>query len=286
MKYKEKINYYIVRLLELLKFFFYKKTILIEGFPEGKNFGDYLNRPLTEFLSGKKLIVAKLLPNKIRFSRQRFSVIGSIIENLPDDTQVWGSGFLFENSILNKNLVFHAVRGSLSAKKSKNDIALGDPALLLPLMYNKEIPKKYKTSIIPHYVDKNQSSFLRLKDDLDAIFIDIECGNKYKDFIDEILRSELVITSSLHGVIVCFAYKVPVVWVKFSNKLLGNDFKFYDFYQSLGLFNVSPYIINDYANVPDLVPQIPIDTYFNLEPLILSCPFIRDELKFSLLKRI
>ncbi len=61
--------------------------------------------------------------------------------------------------------------------------------------------------------------------------IDICSGEK--EFINELLEVENVISSSLHGLIMADAYGIPNARVNISNKLIGGDFKFKDYYMSV-----------------------------------------------------
>lgn len=54
----------------------------------------------------------------------------------------------------------------------------------------------------------------------------------YKDVIDQIAQSKLIISSSLHGVILADAYGVPSVWYRGLGKDI--DFKYRDYYGSTG----------------------------------------------------
>src|SRR5690606_11417433 len=119
----------------------------------------------------------------------------------------------------------------------------GDPALLLPKLYmpNSEL-RKYKIGIIPHYVDKNNDFFNRAVPDWIKV-IDIENPN-YKDFVDDLIGCEVVISSSLHGLIIADAYGIPSVWARFSNMIYGGDFKFHDYFLSVGREVNSPVIMS------------------------------------------
>ena len=56
--------------------------------------------------------------------------------------------------------------------------------------------------------------------------------NDYKSVIDQIVQSKLIISSSLHGVILADAYGVPSVWYRGLGKSI--DFKYLDYYASTG----------------------------------------------------
>ena len=51
--------------------------------------------------------------------------------------------------------------------------------------------------------------------------------------IDEITESNLVISSSLHGIIIAEAYGVPAIWLH-NNECSQDAFKFLDYYYSMG----------------------------------------------------
>lgn len=59
--------------------------------------------------------------------------------------------------------------------------------------------------------------------------------NEWQKWIDELCSCDCVISSSLHGLIIAEAYGIPTLWVKFSDEINGDDFKFYDYYASIGL---------------------------------------------------
>jgi hypothetical protein len=66
---------------------------------------------------------------------------------------------------------------------------------------------------------------------------------------------------------------VPCEWVVFSNEILGDDFKYHDYYDSINQKAKKNYIITssdivDFYNSNMQAPNIPID----LEKLFLQCP--------------
>ena len=56
-----------------------------------------------------------------------------------------------------------------------------------------------------------------------------------KDVVNAISRCNYVISSSLHGLIVADSLKIPNLWVKSSDSIIGGEFKYHDYYSC---FNV------------------------------------------------
>jgi pyruvyltransferase len=108
----------------------------------------------------------------------------------------------------------------------------GDPALLLPIYYKVPFRKnKYEIGIIPHYVD-----FKKVKRKLkDGEVNVINICDSVENVIYEIVSCERTISSSLHGLIVSHAYRVPSLWAEFSNRIIGKGFKFKDYLLSVNL---------------------------------------------------
>lgn len=202
------------------------------------NFGDDINIPLIEFLTGKKVRVYNNIINK---PSRNYLCIGSVIDYFGDSqSMIWGSGFLCENSVLKyKPVKVYAVRGPLS-----RDLLLkqgipcpevyGDPALLLPLMYTPKIEKKYKLGIIPHYVDYDLPHVREFRDQHNEIlFIKFKGYSSWQEVVDQILSCENIASSSLHGLIISDAYSIPNIRIQLSNKVRGGDFKYKDYYSGV-----------------------------------------------------
>jgi len=238
------------------------------------NFGDQLTPYIIKKISGKSPIWV----NKNE-SCVKYLVVGSILNWECDHAIVWGCGVANKTDTINISDI-RAVRGPLSAYIARtNGINVpeiyGDPALLLPKLYFPKTPsKKYKVGIIPHYVD--------LKLVLDKINHEditiINLFNPIEEIIDSIVSCEKVYSSSLHGIIVSHAYNIPCEWVKFSNNILGDNTKFWDYYMSIGETSyrspmnlmedtINPdFLISNNINYPNLK--------INLDILWESCPFL------------
>lgn len=181
-------------------------------------------------------LLKRLITNNQSYSvaapwQKPFFCIGSILRYASTDTIVWGSGFM-NNYEKTKASKFYAVRGPLSARNLglEDKIAYGDPALLLPLLYNTTKEKKYDIGIIPHYLEYDKVSELyspRYK------IINV-ISKAPLSVVDQILSCKFILSSSLHGIIIAHAYGIPAIWVKFGD--IGTDgFKFEDYFMSVGI---------------------------------------------------
>lgn len=197
---------------------------------EGENFGDAVC----------PMILRQLTHGEVEYSDEKGSLasIGSILfYNFSTPKIIWGSGAIssFHNSPIVKQHDIRAVRGPLSRKRL-NDIGIecpevyGDPSILLPLFYDQsKYEKKHEISFLPHWVDYEHLKTNKYISDNFNI-IDIRSG--VENVMKEILESESIISSSLHGVIVPEAFGIKSYLCRFSNKVTGGLFKFEDYYNS------------------------------------------------------
>ncbi|MFA5502592.1 MAG: polysaccharide pyruvyl transferase family protein [Sulfurovaceae bacterium] len=253
-------------------------TLRVHWSYKDKNFGDVLNPILISKLSGQKVFPIR----SINYSKKHYLVIGSILQYATRHSIVWGSGFIAADShCIEKPSEVCAVRGPLSRKKLMDDgiecpEIYGDPALLLPAIYQPAIKKKYTLGIIPHYVDKHhewiKKNISSISDDI--LLIDVINGNPL-EVVDAILSCEQIASSSLHGLIISDAYKIPSLWIEFSGNLLGGHFKFFDYFASVEKDINGPYYIAIETTTDELKRSIPdyVDPKIDLQKLIEACPF-------------
>jgi len=254
------------------------------------NWGDELNPILIERISGRKPI---LVQNVINYKNEEvYSVIGSVLgNNSSKNLIVWGSGFISSSSQFKK--IPHkicAVRGPLTRELiMKHGVhcpeIYGDPALLYPLFYKPDVTKKYKLGIIPHYIDKNNHLLKLFKYNPDILIIDVE--NEINKMVDAICSCELIASSSLHGMIASDAYGIPSIWIEFSNKIVGDKFKFYDYFLSVGRINEKPLIVKDNTSLQDIYRHhINYKIYIDLAKLLNACPFLERTKREELIEKI
>lgn len=187
---------------------------------------------------------------KYEYSSDDYDTIctGSIAKHAKPGTMVLGSGIIGMREELCPNANWLFVRGSITRNKvimsgGKCPPIFGDPGLLLPMMCD-ESKKQYDVGIIPHFVDYE---FVK-KYYPDYNIIDILNKDPFQ-VVKEITKCRSIISSSLHGIICAHAYGIPAAWVKFSNKLKGDDIKFYDYYSSINMQPVLSTMDNLYFDV-------------------------------------
>lgn len=300
MTIKRIYNALISRIIKFCNTIYYlffpkRKAIVVNGYIYqfwGKirknNIGDDLNVVLLNKLSGKKVLVYRSFFHFLR-PIDNLMAIGSVVEWMGDkNTTVWGAGMLESYEDQQKSSghfnigTVCAVRG----KKTREGLlnagivcpeVYGDPALLMPLIYQSSVQKvKGRVGIIPHYVDMNNNNVKRLLKELgnDGVIIPVRGYKTWQVVIDLICSCEFVLSSSLHGLILADAYGVPNQWVKFSDLLTGGSFKFEDYYSATGK-DIHPVYVNDKTEIIGLLEcKTRYQVYrFDPLPLLKACPF-------------
>ena len=241
----------------------------------GKNWGDALSPLISSLLSGKNINYVNPWDTSSTF---RYYVIGSIIPPSSSNCEIWGSGIIKRiNHIKIKPKKIHAVRGPLTREIFlKNNIdcpeIYGDPALLYPKFYNPKMEKKYKYGIIPHYVDQNNPWVYKQKERDDVLVINIL--DPINKVVDDVKKCETILSSTLHGIICADSYNIPAYWIELSNKVIGNGFKFKDYFLSVNrpiIPSFRPQTNNKIEDLPFNSIQYNID--IDLDKLYNSCPF-------------
>lgn len=196
---------------------------------EYNNYGDKLSPVIFDYFG-----------IKYEYSEKEYEVIstGSIADKARKDTIVLGSGILNDQIHLNIKADWRFVRGpytrlNVIRSGGKCPEIYGDPAMLLPLIYQPE-EKEYDVGIFPHYSDYAYVAENVKKLGLDWLVIE-PVTNSVEFTTKQVTKCRKIISSSLHGIIVAHAYGIPAAWVKFSEALTGDGVKFKDHYASVGL---------------------------------------------------
>lgn len=199
----------------------------------GQNLGDYLSKLIFEYM-----LEVNNIENKTTKTKHLYAV-GSILLMGYQNATVWGTGFPFEPGTLRgmphrkpfRKLDVRCVRGPLTRKtllKLGHECPenYGDPAVLMPLIYNPESTDKGNDFvIIPHYSTEESTIKQYGKDKVISMRT-----TDYKSVIDKIVKAERVVSSSLHGIILAEAYGVPAVF--YHDRPVRFDYKYEDWYLS------------------------------------------------------
>jgi pyruvyltransferase len=207
-----------------------------------RNFGDWLSPVLCEWLSGRPVMHAR--PNRCDLVG-----MGSIlakVKNRPWNrtVDIWGPGLIADIGKFRCPHRVHAVRGWRTAGclVGQDIKVVGDPGLLCSLLVPTDITrhKKFQIGLIPHYVDQDHPlvrGFLLRHPE--ARLIDV--FSDVVPFIHAVAECEVVLSSSLHGLITADALGVPNAWMRPSDAVWGQDFKFHDYYSIYGWDRCAPF---------------------------------------------
>ena len=237
-------NYLLIKCVYRLRYLIYESfhsdyIILTASVnPLIHNWGDDISKKLVELINPYTKVIIRKYSYNIR-KKDDIACVGSIITWMTTpQTIIWGSGVVYpQKPISAKPQKVLAVRGPLTRnylieKGIDCPKIFGDPALLFPFYYKPIIKnKKYKIGIIPHFRDKNNPLLNKFRNDSAVTIIDVTDIHPWTKFIDEINQCENIISSSLHGIIISDAYKVPNRWIEF----VGGEkkaFAFHDYLQS------------------------------------------------------
>lgn len=204
---------------------------------QSENYGDNL---MTDILRG----LFDIEPQYVEMAQAELIGIGSILDSYHRRKGVnplkrrpwrklhaWGSGFMNTTgkAYWPQRLTVHAVRGPLSCEKvALPDIPMGDPAILLPLIWPKPATPTAAVSVIPHFI--TYDDFVRdHSTSLPKHWRIINLLDDPKTITEQIASSEIVVSSSLHGLIVADTYGIPAVWMAGDKRIKGDGFKFQDY---------------------------------------------------------
>jgi len=179
---------------------------------------------------------------------------------------IWGSGFLVNpkvgDVILIRRTNVCAVRGELTLRVMRRVgmidgrmVALGDPGILYSDLLTEVPQKEFDIGIVPHFRDKDAGERLGeayLKVGMRVKVIDVMQVDPLIT-VKEIASCAIVLSSSLHGLIVSDSLGIPNRHVVFST--LGQSkeeylFKFNDYYSAYQNRADAPIRFDDVVNDP------------------------------------
>lgn len=278
-----------------VKYFFvdlfcFQRVLLLHAYLPNKglkighhNLGDDLNLVLLKFLTNKIIIPYRYATLSKWLKRDVYMCIGSNLDSPKPNAIVWGNGSMCEKvSLTVRPKKILAVRGPLTRANMlfngwECPEIYGDPALLMPYYYQpKSLTRKYAIGIVPHMVDLNLEIIQFYKQQSKVQIIDIQNYKTWRDFIDRLCECEFILSSSLHGIILSDAYHIPNMWIKLSDKVLGDGFKFRDYFGSVGKERIcEPLVLDHFISVEKLLGYKSCwqEAVIDLDKLMSVCPF-------------
>ena len=196
---------------------------------QSTNVGDTLTPVIVEHFTGVKL---KHVPET--HEGKLIGIGSTMLAIRPGDT-IWGTGIMRDSDTfpLASQSRFLAVRGRLTERILGRDVGVyGDPALLLSLMHKPDTTKKYKVGVIPHYAERQEPGLAQLSKEVDYKIINVNLP--WQEFVDEVVSCENIVSSSLHGIVIAESYGIPATWMKLTDKVAGDGFKFRDYLTGTG----------------------------------------------------
>lgn len=199
----------------------------------GYNFGDALGVEIAQRIVGHRIRTCDLY-QKHRSRKNGVLALGSIFHRAIDNDVIWGTGVnpTWQKSNEHQSLDIRAVRGPLTRQYVQDHMGLscpevyGDPALLVKMLFPEQRRRPIRNyGVIPHYHDigRFNSTEVMLP----------TCH--WSVVLEFILGCELVISSSLHGLIVAEAFGIPARWwhsPDLPSSKTESTFKFNDYYAS------------------------------------------------------
>ena len=194
--------------------------------------GDHLSLVMVEAM----LALRDLALTGKRDRRRRLFAIGSVLHNARDGDTVWGSGInakIPEHMHRFRALDVRAVRGPLTrdwlvGRGLRVPEVYGDPALLMPVLFPRDLVGAVAARdflVVPHF-NEPVSRYAAWQDRL------LLPDTRPLAFVRALLGARMVVSSSLHGVILAEAYGIPAVYLDAGNG--ESRFKYDDYYAGTG----------------------------------------------------
>jgi hypothetical protein len=164
---------------------------------------------------------------------------GSLLQWVPENFAgiILGTGLIADTPRRFPAATVLAVRGALTARLigAPDDVVLADPGLLASTFFKRPPAKKHVLGLIPHYVDIDNpvvSALARIHPrEIKVIDVRREPEAVFRD----VAACESILSSSLHGLITADSFRIPSAWAGLSDKVIGDGFKFRDYFSSLGI---------------------------------------------------
>jgi pyruvyltransferase len=136
----------------------------------------------------------------------------------------------------------------------------GDPGLLISLTTPPyDTTRRRYTAYVPHYIDNIPDKYPA------PPYADftIDITSPLPEILDKYAQCHTIVSTSLHGLILAEATRVPsVVWLKSPSKnIVGGTFKFLSYFEGTGRYHVKP---------GGILPHLPLSTLTTIQTDLVS----------------
>jgi len=197
--------------------------------PFAPNFGDILSPLVVSLLAGRRVAYAN--------DALKLVGLGSIFFALRDGDVVWGAGLARREHVAYatraRGVTYRAVRGPATARLLRThgiacSVPCGDPATLLPLLVENDVAPQHEIGIVPHW-----SQFPDFEREIrDPAVKVVDVCDSFDDVARAILSCRLVLSTSLHGVILAESYGIPALLVFYGGYPRADATKYVDYFES------------------------------------------------------
>lgn len=220
------------------------------------NFGDYINSVLLQSFGIPSVIADAGSADLIG--------VGSILSLVPGSYKgiIMGAGFMWENNCRSFPLAdCRLLRGRLTAQRcsAPKSTSFGDPGLLIGRFVGTPVETRYALGLVPHYVDADHPAIHKLLLRYPADITVIDVRQPVADVARAIAECSCIASSSLHGLIAADALGKPGMWLKLSDKVFGDGFKFRDYFSAFSSAEAirNPMSITGDEELSTLIKSIP-----------------------------
>jgi GT2 family glycosyltransferase/glycosyltransferase involved in cell wall biosynthesis len=214
---------------------------------EKQNFGDYL----TAYLLDRLFLQIPRLPGDVRIIGSYLSDYHVGLSEKPPHAEgltqrasliAWAGGLREPGGLSDVSLArteVLSVRGPLTASELRlgDDIAIGDPGLLMPALYKPGRTADFtrKAICVPHFNDRRRDGEIRDLTGADLVLRPSirKSFNELEILIDRLTSADFVLCGSLHAAILASAYQVPFAF--WDSGSIDIPFKWRDFAASVSI---------------------------------------------------
>jgi hypothetical protein len=208
------------------------------------NFGDWLSPLVVGSLTDARLLFqSPLTPAPER----HLVAIGSIGRFVRPSSIVVGTGVSSEDVRLHPAATYLSVRGPITARLLRECggppvDSLGDPgAVLSRVLPLQRGETNGRVAFVRHHTHLRLP--VQLPEHTDELSVQVSTPVAMRDFLERLLRYDLVVTSALHVLIACQSYGVPcalVTFEEFEDVVHGSGVKYADYALGVGVPPVGP----------------------------------------------